>query len=152
MFGDWLYADAINKPRSDFGSGGTSAAGRAEGKGLNTSACHVQKGLDEDQRSTASSIIRNHPPNGAGISLDEGAIQLMEMDKSDRKCLSLETAVSSNPKTGPVLVITDGKEGLETQNMSPTSSSSSKRAKVDKETVGNEIISAGSQEEYCREQ
>lgn len=149
-FGDWLYADRINRNRVERDAGSwkntSGARGSTQEKGGRGGAVLEQgkdglDGCDDDLKDTGSSPRK------------EDSVEHMELDWMSRKRLNLGDAAkvgNENLSGQAVLALTDGK-GEDLKDDSPSSSTSSKRAK--KDNIDNDKnLSAGSLEGRRREQ
>jgi hypothetical protein len=124
-FGVWLYADAPNKPRVNSHSTKEYTADRSKNvhvkaQAMKAPAGQGKKGVDPVLMDTASSPVKT-----PGCSL--------EQDKIPRKRLNMDEADGHKAIAGsklPLLTITDGSGEDLKEDKSPTSSSSSKRARV----------------------
>ncbi|XBH75805.1 hypothetical protein VPH35_102540 [Triticum aestivum] len=140
-FGNYLYADSPSRTRSDWEP---NRGDRRFGSGAQIPPTTQENKVDNELKDTASSPIK--------ISM----IRDMEVEKSSRKRLNMEEdllgtkAASVHTPQGELLLLTDGQEG--DAEVSPSSSNSSKRSKMegDKSNSGN--FSAGSRSEHRQSQ
>ncbi|XBI92954.1 hypothetical protein VPH35_029909 [Triticum aestivum] len=145
-FGDWLYADGPNQARKDTKIPTTYNTARPSARHEEPHGSHVEKStpqekLDPSLEDTASSPVKKTSTR-------------MELDKDPRKRLNMDAADGNSglpPQHPGVLAITDGSGADQQEGTSPSSSTNSKRVKVDN---GENIkeISAASREEDRRTQ
>ena len=131
-FGDWIYADAPNKPRPEkrptkatcyqFKQADERATGRSEPK-------HVP--YDAEVTDTATSPVKKSGDKVDGAIIPKRRLNLEEVG-------TIPGDVPDAPKA--LLAITDGNDNDPVVDASPTgSSSSSRRLKVNKDSDNNEI-------------
>ena len=134
-YGSWLYADGLNKPPAN------DSYGRGRSQKQHTPQSHQQRSpgktvVDPDMLDTATSPAK------------EGHIS-KQGDPAARKRLSMEdVGPDANALVGPrgVLALTQG-NGEDGAHASPTSSASSKRARVDSSGMSGDRSAASFEED-----